>query len=194
MVEDEIKLLAYQQTLEQEHPGKSWIGASVNQTVRMCVVNGLGKKADKVKSDFKVPDKRFVPYISPFSIRYLVGGADERRGGGNGRFWYVKLKALIEVRDWDGLESFAKSKKSPIGYEPFVELLVAAGSQRQALGYVGRCEARNRVELNVKCGDWVGGGQECVRRGDRTKLLYVDPLLLGGRKWKLIECGEVIGI
>jgi hypothetical protein len=35
-------------------------------------------------------------------------------------FWWLKLKALAELKDWDGLETFAKSKKSPIGYEPFV--------------------------------------------------------------------------
>jgi Vps16, C-terminal region len=33
------------------------------------------------------------------------------------RFWYVKLKALCEIRDWEGLEAFAASKRSPIGYE-----------------------------------------------------------------------------
>lgn len=36
------------------------------------------------------------------------------------RFWWIKLKALARNKDWDGLENFAKSKKSPIGYEPFV--------------------------------------------------------------------------
>lgn len=30
------------------------------------------------------------------------------------------MKALATNKDWDGLEAFAKSKKSPIGYEPFV--------------------------------------------------------------------------
>lgn len=30
------------------------------------------------------------------------------------------MKALTSNRDWEGLEAFAKSKKSPIGYEPFV--------------------------------------------------------------------------
>jgi hypothetical protein len=33
------------------------------------------------------------------------------------RFWWVKLRALVEVRDWEQLEKLAKSKKSPIGYE-----------------------------------------------------------------------------
>ncbi|KAI5475070.1 hypothetical protein MNV49_001946 [Pseudohyphozyma bogoriensis] len=144
MVEDQIRLLTFQQTLEQESPGKTFVGLSVNETIRTCITTGLAKKADKLKSDFKVPDKRF---------------------------WYVKMKAFIEVRDWEGLEAFAKSKKSPIGYEPFVEALVVAGSQRQALSYIPKCEQKNRVELYVKCGEWVLGGQECLRRADRSKLL-----------------------
>jgi hypothetical protein len=36
------------------------------------------------------------------------------------RWWWIKLKALVEMKDWEGLDAFAKSKKSPIGYEPFV--------------------------------------------------------------------------
>jgi len=32
------------------------------------------------------------------------------------RFWWLKLKALAEKEDWEELEKFAKSKKSPIGY------------------------------------------------------------------------------
>lgn len=45
-------------------------------------------------------------------------------------WWYVKMKALTTNRDWEGLEAFAKSKKSPIGYEPFVvsSSLASAGS------------------------------------------------------------------
>lgn len=33
------------------------------------------------------------------------------------RFWWLKVKALAESRNWVELEKFAKSKKSPIGYE-----------------------------------------------------------------------------
>jgi hypothetical protein len=61
MIEDQIKLLAFQQTLEQESPGKVFIGLSVNGTIRSSLLAGLAKKADKVRSDFKVPDKRSVP-------------------------------------------------------------------------------------------------------------------------------------
>jgi hypothetical protein len=33
------------------------------------------------------------------------------------RFYYVKLQALTSVQDWPSLEAFAKSRRSPIGYE-----------------------------------------------------------------------------
>ena len=38
MVDDQIKLLALQQTLEQESLGKSFVGLSINETIRACLV------------------------------------------------------------------------------------------------------------------------------------------------------------
>lgn len=60
MVDDQIKLLAFQQALEQEmqQPDARFVGLSLNQTVRACLIHGQSKKADKLKSDFKMPDKR----------------------------------------------------------------------------------------------------------------------------------------
>ncbi|CCO31224.1 putative vacuolar protein sorting-associated protein 16 homolog [Rhizoctonia solani AG-1 IB] len=85
-------------------------------------------------------------------------------------FWYIKLYALTELRDWDGLEQLAKSRRSPIGYEPFVTHLVAQGHLKQAASYVPRCDAPKRADLYVKCGEWGLAGEECKSRGDKTKL------------------------
>ena len=61
MMDEYGRLLALQQQLENEAGGKTkFFGLSVNETIRACLLNGLSKRADKVKSDFKVPDKRFV--------------------------------------------------------------------------------------------------------------------------------------
>lgn len=38
------------------------------------------------------------------------------------RFWMIKIKALIEIRDWVALEQFSRSKKRPIGYEVCLSL------------------------------------------------------------------------
>ncbi|KAH8920137.1 vacuolar protein sorting-associated protein 16 [Atractiella rhizophila] len=145
MVDEQLKLLTQQQKFESESSagGKKFVGLSVNQTIRQLLVNGMSKQADKVKSDFKVPDKRF---------------------------WYIKMKALTEIHDWEALEAFSKSKKSPIGYEPFAEHLVSTANFRHAVSYIPRCEPKNRVELYVKCGEWIKAGEECKARGERSRL------------------------
>ncbi|GEM07386.1 vacuolar assembling/sorting protein VPS16 [Rhodotorula toruloides] len=145
MVDDHIRLLVMQQQLEQDTAAsnKTFVGLSVNETIRQCILAGMDKKAEKVRGEFKVPDKRF---------------------------WYLKLRSLISLRDWDALDSFARLKKSPIGYEPWVDELIRVGAHRQAVKYVERCDVRNRVELYVKCGEWVMAGQECVRRGESGRL------------------------
>ncbi|KAF4618727.1 hypothetical protein D9613_010167 [Agrocybe pediades] len=139
------RLLAYQQQLEAEADGKFKVfGASLNETMRICILNGLSKKADKIKSDFKVPDKRF---------------------------WYVKLYALTEARDFEALEAFSKSKRSPISYEAFVRHLVEKGHAKEAVNYVPKCDPPKRADLYVECGEWRMAGRECKERNDKAKLL-----------------------
>lgn len=61
MCEDELKLLAAQQSLQTEG-GESFniplVGLSLNETVRQCLIHNMGKKAEKLRTDFKIPDKR----------------------------------------------------------------------------------------------------------------------------------------
>ncbi|KAI0346441.1 vacuolar protein sorting-associated protein 16 [Trametopsis cervina] len=144
VMDESARLLTFQQQLEKEADGKiTFFGLSINETIRTCLINGLSKRADKVKSDFKVPDKRF---------------------------WYVKLHALTEIHDWDGLDAFARSKRSPIGYHAFVTHLVEKGHNKEATSFVARCDANKRVDLYVLCGDWRMAGKECKDRGDKAKL------------------------
>lgn len=59
MMDESARLLMLQQQLEKESDGKvEFFGASVNETIRRCILNGMSKRADKVKTDFKVPDRR----------------------------------------------------------------------------------------------------------------------------------------
>ena len=59
MVDENARLLALQQQLEKDAEGRvAFFGLSVNETIRMCLINGMSKKADSVKDAFKVPDKR----------------------------------------------------------------------------------------------------------------------------------------
>lgn len=61
MMDESARLLSAHQQLEKEADGKiSFFGLSVNETIRTLLLNGMAKRADKMKSDFKVPDKRYV--------------------------------------------------------------------------------------------------------------------------------------
>ncbi|KAF8190560.1 vacuolar assembling/sorting protein VPS16 [Pholiota molesta] len=144
MIDESARLLAFQQQLEGEAGGKvKFFGLSVNETIKMCILNGLSKRADKIKSDFKVPDKRF---------------------------WYIKLYALTESRDFETLDTFSKSKRSPIGYEPFVHHLVEKGHPKEAVSYVAKCDSPKRADLYVECGEWRMAAKECKDRNDKSKL------------------------
>ena len=69
MMDEYSRLLAFQQTLEKETTDKiEFIGLSVDETINKCLLNGMSKRADKLKSDFKVPDKRYEtesPRVAP---------------------------------------------------------------------------------------------------------------------------------
>lgn len=89
------------------------------------------------------------------------------------RYWYLKLHALTECSDFEGLDTFARSRRSPIGYQAFVQHLVEKGHTREAIPYVVRCDSNKRVDLYVLCGDWRLAGKECKERGDKAKMEYV---------------------
>jgi len=77
-MDEHSKLLAFQQQLEHETDGKiKFFGLSVNETIRACLLNGFSKRADKIKSDFKVPDKRFVLILCSMGISlWFIGFLD----------------------------------------------------------------------------------------------------------------------
>jgi hypothetical protein len=84
----------------------------------------------------------------------------------------MKLHALTAMREFDALDTFARSRWSPIGYEASVRHPVEAGHLKQAPSYVIRCDSPKRVELYVLCADWRAAGRECKERGDKKGMEY----------------------
>ena len=74
------------------------------------------------------------------------------------------------MRDFVGLDTFAKSKRSPIGYEAFVRHLVSKGFNKEATTYVAKCDVPKRIDLYVECGEWRMAAKECKERGDKVKM------------------------
>ncbi|ETS65113.1 hypothetical protein PaG_00571 [Moesziomyces aphidis] len=117
LVDEQIRLLAFQQALEKEDGHRSqFTGLSLNETIRQLLFRNMSKKADKLRSDFKVPDKRY---------------------------WNIKLDTLAQSKDWDGLWSFANSKRSPIGYTPFVVKLVELNHVQESMRFVPKIQDKS---------------------------------------------------
>jgi vacuolar protein sorting-associated protein 16 len=59
MMDEHARLLALQLTLEKDVDGKfSFAGLSVTDTISLCIQAGLNKRAEKIRSDYKVSDKQ----------------------------------------------------------------------------------------------------------------------------------------
>jgi len=75
MMDEYSRLLAFQQTLEKETTDRiEFFGLSVDETIKKCLLNSMSKRADKLKSDFKVPDKRFTTSSPPSPRSSLTKG------------------------------------------------------------------------------------------------------------------------
>ncbi|SAM01302.1 hypothetical protein [Absidia glauca] len=144
-VDEAIKLLQLQSQLEKD-THQAFSGLSISETIYKCTVIGQHGKATKVRTDFNVTDKRF---------------------------WWVKLRALVEVRDWEQLEKLAKSKKSPIGYEPFVEECIKAKQYQEASKYILKCDPSSRPMLFVKIGAFKEAGEQAFLNKDMEGLRQV---------------------
>jgi hypothetical protein len=84
MAEDAKRLLSLQLAYEREFAHKFvFAGLSVNDFIFTLLCEGLGKRAEKVRADWRVPDKRFVlsplfsfsPPLLPLPLLpFLLGG------------------------------------------------------------------------------------------------------------------------
>lgn len=71
MMDESARLLAFQQILEKDTDGRvKFVGLSINETIIQCITAGLPKRVDKLRADWKVPDKRFVFRSHQLDVRY----------------------------------------------------------------------------------------------------------------------------
>lgn len=134
VTEDEIRLLAAQKAYEQQFRPKRFLGLSARDTVFLLITLGEAgmEAANKIKKDCKISDKVF---------------------------WWAKVQALGASRNFAELERFAKSKKSPIGYLPFVEECITQSNRSEAAKYIPRLPVEQRVPFFLKIGDLEGAAE-----------------------------------
>ncbi|KAJ3040033.1 hypothetical protein HDV00_011482 [Rhizophlyctis rosea] len=140
--EDQLRLLQQQTVLERE-TAHEFLNLSLSETIFKLILLGHANRAAKLKSDFKMGDKRF---------------------------WWLKIRGLIQSHNWEALEKFAKTNQK-FGYVGIVDTLISAGALSQAQKYVemmvragGQQErdAQQYLELLTKAGSGaasLGGGR-----------------------------------
>ncbi|PPS07180.1 hypothetical protein GOBAR_AA13467 [Gossypium barbadense] len=121
-----ISYARIQHELEVSTKQAIFVDSSISDTIRTCIVLGNHRAAMKVKTEFKVSEKR----------------------------WYwLKVFALATIRDWEALEKFSKEKRPPIGYRPFVEACIDADEKGEALKYIPKlADLRERAEAYARIG------------------------------------------
>ncbi len=119
LLADHLKLLGFQKEISGQVKDSSCTELSVDELMSFCIKNSQLKQADRIRSVFKIPDKKCWS-----SDRVMC------------RFWYIKIRALAEAGFWEVLKAFGFDKKSPIGYQPFVEICLKYENMEQARLYL----------------------------------------------------------
>lgn len=97
----------------------------MHDTIKELLNIGDVKLADKMKSEYKVPDRRY---------------------------WWIRIQVYADHFQWEELEKFSKSKKSPIGYEPFVEVCLKHGNIVEAKKYLAKCGSHKKIKWFIRAG------------------------------------------
>ncbi|CAK6981606.1 vacuolar protein sorting-associated protein 16 homolog [Scomber scombrus] len=140
--EEEMKLLRFQRKLDDEK-GAGLLGLSLQATMEALLALGLQKQAEQLYRDFRVPDKRY---------------------------WWLKLKSLAEKEEWEELEKFSKSKKSPIGYLAFVEVCMKSNNKYEAKKYVTKVTPEQRVKAHLAVSDLEGAADAAIERRSESEM------------------------
>lgn len=122
-------LLECQEGLERDYDGTSFMGTSAAETVSKLLKISQTSRASKVRS--------------------LLGISEPH-------WWYIRLRALTDRRDWDGIRALSKeARKPPIGFLPFFDACADAGNLEEAAQYIESCSeatAEQKVSMYIRCG------------------------------------------
>ena len=123
------------------------VGKSLSDTILHCLSDNKIDYANELRNVFKVSNKRF---------------------------WYLRLKALANRRDWQGMKELANEKKSPIGYRPFAEICSQNSQKELAAYFISRIpdlEEQYRLLLEVQL--WSKAASVAFRLKDPQRLIQL---------------------
>ncbi|KFB37904.1 AGAP000529-PA-like protein [Anopheles sinensis] len=155
---DETKrLLKHQKTLQDKYH-RDFFGLPLHALVRQLLQLGDLRYAEKLKGEFRMPERRFC---------------------------WLRVRTLAENYQWEELERFARAKKSAIGYEPFVEVCLQQRNVAEAKKYLPRCAEENKLKWYLRAGCYADAANIAFVQKDIDSLLKIhdhctnaDPALL----------------
>nr|XP_046915204.1 vacuolar protein sorting-associated protein 16 homolog [Dermatophagoides farinae] len=145
------RLLKYQLKLEDKFSsttptGLKFFDLSLQDTMRLLLQRGEYKLSDELRKEFKVPDKRY---------------------------YYLRLITMAEMDEWLELERFSKAKKSPIGYEPFVDVCIQRQNRYEAQKYLPKIRDENKIKYYIKTGNLEDAAKFAFDKKDVEALSFI---------------------
>ncbi|KAI8320114.1 vacuolar protein sorting-associated protein [Martensiomyces pterosporus] len=145
-MDTQVRLAQSQHQIEQEMAGEVFVGLTLNETLAKCIVKGNYTRANKLRNEYKIPERRF---------------------------YWIKLHSLVQRRDWAELARLANAKKPPIGYRPFVDECIQALQYQEASKYIPRCDASERAALYLRIGFYHEAAQTASAAKDVAMLRQI---------------------
>lgn len=136
--EDHLKLVRQQILLEEESE-QTYVETSLHDTLSTILLAGNLKKAELLRKEFKVSDKRW---------------------------WNLRINSLAQLGHFVELESFAKSKKSPVGYIPFIDACAKHGAFQEITKYISKVPQDQRVLALIKAKNIRAAGDAAMQSRD----------------------------
>jgi len=149
--EENYRLIKYQGMLE-EKLGKPYINLSLHLTLRQLLVDRETKLADKLKSEFKLSERKYL---------------------------WLKVRAFGESGQWAELSSLAKSKKSAIGFAPFLDVCLQQGERAQAAKFLPLLSQEDRLRYALRLGALGEAAEAAFVLRDQEALARVESLAGG---------------
>ncbi|XP_023245681.1 vacuolar protein sorting-associated protein 16 homolog [Copidosoma floridanum] len=145
LTQEQIKLLRYQRSLE-ETLHESVLGKPIHETVKILLLRNEIKLAEKLKVEYKFSDRRY---------------------------WWLQIQCLAEQQLWSDLEKFSKSKKSPIGYEPFIDQCLKFKKDTEAKKYLPRIKEESKVKYLMKLNMLLEAAETAWEQKDVATLTFI---------------------
>ncbi|ANZ74579.1 BA75_00210T0 [Komagataella pastoris] len=150
IIESHLKLLNYQETLSKK------FNHSFDSFSKIETISELARLDDEKLTETQ-------KYAYQFGISST-------------QLYHSVVKSLAKSHQWDKLYQFAKSKKSPVGYELFFRECYLQNEKRQAGLYIGMCKEltyKARADLYLKIGEYRLAADEASKKKDIDLLQLV---------------------